>query len=60
MSNIKIAEIWEKTVEIWEKTAEIFEKNAEIWEKSQISKVRKSRKITRKWDVQLVAFGSLF
>jgi hypothetical protein len=31
------------------KTAEIWEKNAEIWEKSQISKVRKSGKIMRKF-----------
>jgi hypothetical protein len=49
MSNIKTAEIWEKTVEIWEKTAEIWEKTAEIWEKNQISKVRKSGKIMRKF-----------
>jgi hypothetical protein len=32
MSNIKIAEIWEKTAEIWEKTKEIWENNAEIWQ----------------------------
>jgi hypothetical protein len=56
ISNIKIAEIWEKTAEIWEitaeiweKTAEIWEKSAEIWDKSQISKVRKSGKITWKF-----------
>jgi hypothetical protein len=56
MSNIKIAEFWDKTEEIWKKTAEIWkntaefwEKTAEIWEKSQISKVRKSGKITRKF-----------
>jgi hypothetical protein len=58
---LNIAELWEnvkyqncgnlgkKTAEIWEKTAEIWEKTAEIWEKSQISKVRKSGKITRKF-----------
>jgi hypothetical protein len=56
---LNIAEIWEnvkyqnanlgKTAEIWEKTAEIWEKSAEIWEKSQISKVRKSGKITQKF-----------
>jgi hypothetical protein len=52
MSNIKIAEIWEKTAEIWEKTAEICEKfkykNCGNLGKKSISKLRKSGKIMRK------------
>jgi hypothetical protein len=47
MSNIKIAEIWEKTAEIWEKNCGNLGKNCGNLGKSQISKVRKSGKIMR-------------
>jgi hypothetical protein len=51
---LNIAELWENVKyqncgNLGKKTAEIWEKTAEIWEKSQISKVRKSGKITRKF-----------
>jgi hypothetical protein len=45
MSNIKIAEIWEKTAEIWEKFKY---KNCGNLGKKSISKLRKSGKIMRK------------